>query len=87
MKRFNDLVNFSAVQLNLTEKNITYNLDLNKNELTLKCHDNFLAFVAVELNLTFSVPLLMIKCFEFAAVSGANKVNGKILILLLISAA
>ena len=34
MKRFGDLVNFSAVQLNLTGQNLTFNLDLNENELT-----------------------------------------------------
>ena len=76
------MVNFSAVQLNLTGENLTSNLDLNENELTIKCLDKFLAFVDVELNLTSSVPFLMIKCFALAAIPVANKVNGKILLLL-----
>ena len=80
------MVNFSAVQLNLTGQNLTSNLDLNENELTLKCLDKFLAFVDVELNLTSSVPFLMIKCFALIAIPVANKFNGKILLLLLISA-
>ena len=81
------MVNFSAVQLTLTGENLTSNLDLNKNEITLKCLDKFLAFVDVELNLTSSVPFLMIKCFVLVAIAVANKVNSKILLLLLISAA
>ena len=76
------MVNFSAVQLNLTGQNLTSNLDLNENELTLKCLDKFLAFVDVELNPTFSVPFLMITCFVLVAIPVANKVNGKILLLL-----
>ena len=76
------MVNFSAVPLNLTGRNLTSNLDLNENELTLKCLDKFLAFVDVELNLTFSVPFLMITCFVLVAIPIANKVNGKILPLL-----
>ena len=81
------MVNFSAVQLNLTGQNLTSNLDLNENELTLKCLDKFLAFVDVELNLTSSVPFLMIKCFVLVSIPVANKVNSKMLLLLLISAA
>ena len=76
------MVNFAAVQLNLTGQNLTSNLDLNENELTLKCLDKFLAFVDVELYLTSSVPFLMIKCFALVAILVANKVNGKILLLL-----
>ena len=83
MKRFGDLVNFYAVQLNLTGQNLTSNLDLNENELTWKCLDKFLALVDVELNLISSVLSLMIKCFVLVA----KRVNGKILLLLLISAA
>ena len=81
------MVNFSAVQLNLTGQNLTSNLDLNENDVSLKCLDKFLAFVDVELNLTSSVPFLMIKIFVLVAIPAANKVNGKILLLLLISAA
>ena len=66
----------------MTGQNLTSNLDLNENELTLKCLDKFLAFVDVELNLTSSVPFLMIKCFALVAILVANKVNGKILLLL-----
>ena len=83
MKRFGDLVNFYAVQLNLTGQNLTSNLDLNENELTWKCLEKFLAFVDVEINLISSVLSLMIKCFVLVA----KRVNGKILLLLLISAA
>ena len=83
MKRFGDLVNFYAVQLNLTGQNLTSNLDLNESELTWKCLDKFLAFVDVEINLISSVLSLMIKCFVLVA----KRVNGKILLLLLISAA
>ena len=82
-----DLVNFAAVQLNLTGQNLTSNLDLNENELTLKCLDKFLAFVDVELNLTSSVPFLMIKCFVLVSIPVANKVKGKMLLSLLTSAA
>ena len=81
------MVNFSAVQLNLTEQGLTSNLELNENELTLKCLDKFLAFVDEERNLTSSVPFLMIKCFVLVAIPVANKANGEILLLLLISAA
>ena len=81
------MVNFAAVQLNLTGQNLTSNLDLNENELTLKCLDKFLAFVDVEHNPTSSVPFLMIKYFVLVTIPFANKVNGKILLLLLISAA
>ena len=80
------MVNFAAVQLNLTGQNLTSNLDLNENDVSLKCLDKFLAFVDVELNLTSSVPFLMMKCFVLVAIPVANKVNGKILLLLLISA-
>ena len=80
------MVNFAAAQLNLTGQNLTSNLDLNENELILKCLDNLLAFVDVELNLTSSVSFLMIKCFVLVAKPDSNKVTGKI-ILLLISAA
>ena len=59
----------------MTGQNLTSNLDFNENELTLKCLDKFLAFVDVELNLTSSVPFLMIKCFVLVAVAVANKVN------------
>ena len=71
----------------MTGQNLTSNLDLNENEFALKCLDKLLAFVDVELNLTSSVPFLMIKCFVLVAVAVANKVNSKILLLLLISAA
>ena len=81
------MVNFAAVQLNLTGQNLTSNLDLNENELTLKCLDKFLAFVDVELNLTSSVPFLMIKCFVLVSIPVANKVKGKMLLSLLTSAA
>ena len=81
------MVNFAAVQLNLTGQNLTSNLDLNENELTLKCLDKFLAFVEVELNLTSSVPFLMIKCFVLVSIPVANKVKGKMLLSLLTSAA
>ena len=37
-------------------------------KLTLKCHDKFLAFVAVEFYLTFSVPFLIIKYFVFVTI-------------------
>ena len=87
MQRFRDLVNFSAVQLTLTGQNVTSNLDLNENELTLKCLDKFLAFVNVKLNLTSSVSFLIIKCFALVAIPVANKVSGKILLLLLTVAA
>ena len=80
------MVNFAAAQLNLTGQNLTSNVDLNENELTLKCLDKLLAFVDVELNLTSSVSFLMIKCFVLVAIPLSNKVTGKIL-LLLISAA
>ena len=71
----------------MTGQNLTSNLELNENELALKCLDKLLAFVDVELNLTSSVPFLMIKCFVLVALAVANKVNSKILLLLLISAA
>ena len=61
-------------------------MDFNENELTLKCLDKFLALGDVEHNLTSSVSFLMIKCFVLVAIPVTNKVNGKIL-LLLISAA
>ena len=80
------MVNFAAAQLNLTGQNLTSNVDLNENELSLKCLDKLLAFVDVELNLTSSVSFLMIKCFVLVAIPLSNKVTGKIL-LLLISAA
>ena len=70
----------------MTGQNLTSNLDLNENDVSLKCLDKFLAFVDVELNLTSSVPFLMMKCFVLVAIPVANKVNGKILLLLLISA-
>ena len=59
----------------MTGQNLTSNLDLNENELTLKCLDKFLAFVDVELNLTSLVPFLMVKCFVLVAVAVAKKVN------------
>ena len=59
----------------MTGQNLTSNLDLNENEFALKCLDKLLAFVDVELNLTSSVPFLMIKCFVLVAVAVANKVN------------
>ena len=71
----------------VTGQNLTSNLDLNKNELTLKCLDKFLASVNVKLNITSSIPFLIIKCFVLVAIPVANKVNSKILLLLLISAA
>ena len=71
----------------MTGQNLTSDLDLNENGLALKCLDKLLAFVDVELNLASSVPFLMIKCFVLVAVAVASKVNGKILLLLLISAA
>ena len=77
------MVNFSAVQLNLTGQNVTSNLDLNENELTLKCLDKFHAFVDVELSRTSSVLFLMIKCFVLVAIPDANKVNSKIFLLLI----
>ena len=70
----------------MTGQNLTSNLDIYENELTLKCLDRFLAFVDAELSLTSSVPLLLIKCFVLVAIPVTNKVNGKIL-LLLVSAA
>ena len=70
----------------MTGQNLTSNLDLNENELTLKCLDKFLAFVDVELNLTSSVPFLMIKCFVPVAIPVTNKVNGKLLLLLILAA-
>ena len=70
----------------MTGQNLTSNLDLNENELTLKCLDKFLAFVDVELNLTSSVPFLMIKCFALVAIPIANKINGKILFLIISAA-
>ena len=73
------MVNFSAVQLNLTGQNLKSNMDFNENELTLKCLDKFLTLGDVELNLTSSVSFLMIKCFVLVAISVTNKVNGKIL--------
>ena len=62
------MANFSAIQLNLTGQNLTSKLELNENELTLKCIDKFLAFVDAELNLTSSAPFLMIKCFVLVAI-------------------
>ena len=73
------MVNFSAVQLNLTGQNLKSNLDFNENELTLKCLDKFLALGDVELNLTSSVSFLIIKCFVLVAIPVTNKVNNKIL--------
>ena len=70
----------------MTGQNLTSNLDLNENELTLKCLDKFLAFVDVELNLTSSVPFLMIKCFALVVIPVANKINGKILFLIISAA-
>ena len=66
----------------MTGQNLTSNLDLYENELTLKCLDRFLAFVDAELSLTSSVPFLLIKCFVLVAIPVTNKVNGKILLLL-----
>ena len=71
------MVNFAAAQLNLTGQNLTSNVDLNENELTVKCLDKLLAFVDVELNLTSSVSFLMIKCFVLVAIPLSNKVTGK----------
>ena len=71
------MVNFSAVQLNLTGQNLKSNLDFNENELTLKCLDKFLALGDVELNLTSSVSFLIIKCFVLVAIPVTNKVNNK----------
>ena len=81
------MVNFSAGSLNSSGQNLTSNINLNENELTWKWLDKFLVFVDVELNLISSVPFLMIKCFALGAIPISNKVNCKIILLLLISAA